>query len=352
MAKKILIIKPSSLGDVIHALPFLKTIKDAFPDAHIAWVLNKSCEGILSGNPMIDELIIFDKDPWGNIKSISKTFNEIKALIKTLRAKRFDIVIDLQGLLRSGIMTFFARSPLKIGFENAREGSKFFYNKKVRVDTGAHAVDRYLEVARVIQKEHRTQNTEHRLQSTETRAEKIEFPLYVDKAAEENIKKLLGGISNYVVIVSSARWQSKRWPAEYFGMLISGLSIPCIITGTASDKETVQKVMDASGGEGINFCSKINLKELAALLSGAKAVISADSGPLHIAAALGVPVVALFGPTDSHRTGPYGWQRSKKVKLLRASISCSPCFKKKCKNPLCMSNISVEMVSEELKEYL
>lgn len=336
MAKKILIIKPSSLGDVIHALPFLKTIKDAFPDAHIEWVLNKSCEGILSGNPMIDELIIFDNDPWRNIKSISKTFDEIKALIKTLGAKRFDMVIDLQGLLRSGIMTFFARSPLKIGFENAREGSKFFYNKKVRVDAEAHAVDRYLEVAKEIGADITSK----------------EFPLFVNESARNNARRLLGDIKDYIVVVPSARWQSKRWPAEYFGMLISRLALPCVITGTISDKEITQKVIDISKGKCINLCSKINLKELAALLSGAKAVISADSGPLHIAVAIGVPVIALFGPTDPHKTGPYGWQESKKIKLLRTSIHCSPCFKKKCKNPLCMSNISVEMVSEELKEYL
>ncbi|MBI4687185.1 MAG: hypothetical protein HY756_05330 [Nitrospirae bacterium] len=290
-------------------------------------------------------------------------------LAKTLREQYYDMVIDLQGLLRSGLMTFFARSPLKIGFENAREGSRFFYDRKIKVDKDMHAVDRCLEVVKEMQKGQgsgvkkegkecqsvrvsKCQSRDYRAQNTEHREEKIEFPLYIDDASKENVKKLLGDLTEYVVIVPSARWQTKRWPTKYFGMLISRLSIPCVITGGNDDKELAYQVMNSSEGKGINVSGKLNLKELSALIAGSKAVVSADSGPLHIAVALGIPVVALFGPTDPQRTGPYGWQANKKIKVLRASVSCSPCFKKECENPICMNEISVESVFEGVREYL
>ena len=358
---KILIIKPSSLGDVVHSLPFLKAMRDTFRDAHIEWVISKNLKEILEGNPLINGLIIFNKDSWTKAGNLRKTTGEVKEFIKTLRAGDYDIVVDLQGLLRSGIMTFFCSAPLKVGFKNAREGSPFFYNRKISVNGSLHAVDRYLEVAKAIR------------QGSGVRGQglgKVEFPLYVDKTAMENVRKLLGGISaigrsasggkekEYVVIGPSARWETKKWPPEKFGTLISKLSIPCIIIGSNADEPTVKKLMAFSNNKSINLCGKTNLKELVALISGAKAVVSNDSGPAHIASALGVPVIALFGPTDPQRTGPYGWSdnhlehNKKNIKVIRNPIPCSPCFKKTCKEPLCMKGIDVETVLEAVKECL
>ncbi len=348
---KILIIKPSSLGDVIHSLPFLKAIKNTFPDAEIEWVISKNLKEILEGNPLINRLIVFDKDSWNKIKNLPKTITEAKILINTLKSGHYDMVVDLQGLLRSGLITFFTSSPLKVGFKNAREGSSIFYNKKISVNGSLHAVDRYLEIAKAIR-----QGLGVRGQGSD----KAEFPLYVDKTATENIKKLLGGLKEkeYVVVIPSARWETKRWSPENFGTLISKVSVPCIVTGSRADEQVVKEVMRFSNGKGTNFCGKTDLKELTALIAGAKAVVSNDSGPMHIAAALGALVIALFGPTDPYKTGPYGWseiraeQEKKNLRVIRASISCSPCFKKKCKDPLCMRGISVDTVLEEIKEYL
>ena len=165
---------------------------------------------------------------------------------------------------------------------------------------------------------------------------------------------MLGGLKEkeYIVIVPSARWETKRWSPENFGTLISKLSVPCIVTGSRADEQIVKEVMRFSNGKGTNFCGKTDLKELTALIAGAKAVVSNDSGPMHIAAALGVPVIALFGPTDPYKTGPYGWQEKKNLRVIRALISCSPCFKKKCKDLLCMDGISVGTVLKELEEYI
>ena len=113
---KILVIKPSSLGDVIHALPFLHAIKKSFPDALVDWVISKNLKGILEENPLINELIIFNKDAWKNIKSLPRTVAEISALKKTLKSKRYDMAVDLQGLLRSGLIGFFTPATKKVGF--------------------------------------------------------------------------------------------------------------------------------------------------------------------------------------------------------------------------------------------
>ncbi len=177
-------------------------------------------------------------------------------------------------------------------------------------------------------------------------------PAIVKSPSRKKNKNLIGDLQEYVAVIPSARWETKRWSPKKFGMLISKLSVPCIVTGSRADEQIVKEVMRFSNGKGTNFCGKTDLKELTALIAGAKAVVSNDSGPMHIAAALGVPVIALFGPTDPYKTGPYGWQEKKNLRVIRASISCSPCFKKKCKDLLCMDGISVGTVLKELEEYI
>jgi heptosyltransferase-1 len=333
---KILIIKPSSLGDVIHSLPFLKALRERFQDAYIEWVISKNLKELLEGNPLINELIVFDKDSWKRIGNLPETLKETMGLIKRLRSKRYDMVIDLQGLLRSGLIAFFSPSPLRIGFKHAREGSSLFYNRRISVNGSLHAVDKYLEIAR----------------SLGARTDMVEFPLFLKDADRERIKTKIGNLSEYMVIVPSARWQSKRWPSENFGRLIERLPVSCIIIGSHSDIPTVQQVINSSNGKGINLCGRTSLGEVAALIADAKIVISNDSGPIHLAVALKRPVVALFGPTDPSKTGPYGWGRNKNLKVIKTDVPCSPCFKKKCKNPLCMRGISVERVLEEVREFL
>ena len=346
---KILVIKPSSLGDVIHALPFLNAVKETFPDARIDWVISKDLKGILEDNPLINELIIFNKDAWKSARNLPGTLSDISSLRKTLQSKRYDMVVDLQGLLRSGLITFFTPASMKIGFADAREGSRYFYDKKVSANRASHAVDRCLEVAREVG----------------AVINNIAFPIHIDNAASVKIKELLGYLDEYIVIAPSARWLTKRWPAERFASLIKKVSIPCVITGSIGDMKTAQKIMGdvarntERGTQNaehrdkvINLCGKTGLKELAALIAGAKAVVGNDSGPMHIAAALDIPTIAIFGPTDPSKTGPYGWQTNRKLRALKADIPCSPCRKRKCKEFICMEEISVETVFEALNEYL
>ena len=119
---KILVIKPSSLGDIIHALPFLKAVKDTFPHAVIDWVISRNFKGILEDNPLINELIIFNKDTWKSVRKLPDTVSDISSLRKKLQSKHYDMVVDLQGLLRSGLIGFFTTATEKVGFADAREG--------------------------------------------------------------------------------------------------------------------------------------------------------------------------------------------------------------------------------------
>lgn len=342
---KVLVIKPSSLGDVIHALPFLKVVKDSFPDAEIDWVISKQLKDIIEGNPLLHELIVFDKDSWKSLRNLPGTLTEIAFLKNNLKKRKYDLVVDLQGLLRSGLITHYTPAPTKIGFADAREGSRFFYDRKIPVCQTVHAVDKCLEIAK----------------SIGARTGKIEFPIHIDETSKYRMRKLVGDIDKYIVIVPSARWATKKWPAEHFAQLITKFHISCVITGGRGDRETAQEIIDIARNtehdnfhsrQIINLCGKTNLKELVALIAGSRAVVSNDSGPMHIAAALNKPVVALFGPTDPVKTGPYGWQKNSNLKVITSGVSCSPCFKRRCKNPICMNNISVEKVFIAIKEYL
>ena len=336
---KILVIKPSSLGDVIHALPFLRAVKETFPGSRVDWVINKNLRGILEGNPLINELLIFNKDAWRNFRNLPETLSEISSLRKTLRSRHYDMVVDLQGLLRSALIAFFTPAPKKIGFADAREGSRFFYDRKVTVNGTVHAVDKCLELAGAIGAE----------------TERVDFPLHISDAAKIGVRRLLGDIGEYIVIAPSARWLTKRWPAEKFALLMKEVSIACVITGSRVDGEIAREIAGALPDKSLNMidlCGKTGLQELSALIAGAKAILSNDSGPMHIAAALGVPTVAIFGPTDPSKTGPYGWQINGKLKVLKADVPCSPCRKKRCTEFICMSRLKVETVLDALKEFL
>ena len=356
---KILIIKPSSLGDVIHALPFLHALKQSFPASQIDWVISSNLKGIIEDNPLINNLIVLNKDSWKSIKKLPGTLAELSLLRKTLKSRRYDMVIDLQGLLRSGLIAYSTPTTVKVGFADAREGSRFFYDTKVKVGKNLHAVDKCLDVAK----------------SVGARVNKACFPLHINSDTKNRVKTLVDNIKEYIVIVPSARWTSKRWPAEKFALLISKLSTPCIIIGSKGDSRIAAKIMQqlslttkqgtvspgaktnakntgVKSNRVINLCGKTDLKELTAVIAGAKAVISNDSGPMHIAAALGKPVIAIFGPTDPAKTGPYGWQTNSALNVISAKVPCSPCRKRSCNELLCMDKIQVTSVLKALKTFI
>ena len=320
--RKILIVKPSSLGDVIHSLPFLNAVKTCLPKSEIHWIIAKGLEGILESHPMIDKLWVIDKDSWKNIQNVKSTIQEIKVLFKKLKQEKYDLVVDLQGLLRSGVITAATGAPVRIGFREAREGSSVFYTHKVAGGKNIHAVDRYLKIA----------------ESLGCNTADISFPFPFVQTSDFRLQTSDTG--DYAVIVPGARWKTKIWPAEKFGKLASLLPVESIIVGSKTDKDIADEIVSLSGGRAVSLAGKTNLRELIAIISRANFIVSNDSGPMHIAAALNVPVFAIFGPTDPSRTGPYG----KGHTIIREDILCSPCFRKSCDEMKCMKDLSVEKV--------
>jgi heptosyltransferase-1 len=328
LPKKILIVKPSSLGDVVHSLPFLNALKERFPKAEIHWVIAKGFEDLLTGHPMVKKIWVINKDMWKKLSQIPSSFNEIRTLLRDLRKERYDIVIDLQGLLRSGVITGATGSPVRIGFEEAREGSRLFYTYRIEGGKDIHAVDRYLKIAAFLG----------------CNITEVCFPLPLSfNSALRTPHSALN--EDYAVMVPGARWKTKRWSPEKFGELASLLPIKTVIVGGKGDKGIVKEILASSGGKSVSLVGKTDLKGLIEIIRGARFMVSNDSGPMHIAAALGIPVFAIFGPTDPVRTGPYG----KGHTIIREDISCSPCFKRTCDDMKCMKGLSVEKVYEIIK---
>ncbi|MGO9613375.1 MAG: lipopolysaccharide heptosyltransferase I [Dissulfurispiraceae bacterium] len=325
---KILVVKPSSLGDIIHSLPVLLALSQTFPDAKIHWVVAKGFEEVLEHHPMVAKLLIINKDQWKRKGKIPETLLEMRTLLSELKNESYDLVIDLQGLLRSGLIAYATRAPLRIGFNEAKEGANLFYTHKVEGGRNVHAVDRYLKIASTL--------------GCDSQGVSFPLPLINDTEKIKNLKKVLG---EYAVIIPGARWQTKRWPKERFGSLASMLNMKSVLVGSPSDAAIAHYIQTESKGKALSMAGKTDLKELISIIRGASYVISNDSGPMHIAAALGIPVIALFGPTNPVRTGPYGSNHT----IITSEIDCAPCYKKKCKDIRCMSGISVEVVYNAVK---
>jgi lipopolysaccharide heptosyltransferase I len=329
--KKILIVKPSSLGDVVHSLPFLDRLNNAFPKAEIHWVIAAGLEGLLEGHPMVRRLWVINKDQWKQLKTIDVTLTEIKSLFSRLKDESFDLVVDLQGLLRSGLITYSTRSSFRIGFREAREGGRLFYTHKVAGERDMHAVDRYLRIAEALG----------------CGGDKVIFPMPLIKDSDK-ARRLKERAGRYAVLAPGARWQTKIWPAERFGALAAGLDLKSIVVGSGADVEKAEKIEKLSGGKAVSAAGDTDLRELISIIRDASLAITNDSGPMHIAAACGIPVVALFGPTNPVRTGPYGDNHI----IVKAGSPCAPCYGKRCPDLLCMKGISVEDVRKAVTKIL
>ncbi|MCE5194414.1 MAG: lipopolysaccharide heptosyltransferase I [Nitrospiraceae bacterium] len=327
--QKILIIKPSSLGDIVHSLPFLTSVSKKFPKAEIHWMVAKGLEGILQGNPMISKLWIINKDKWKKINSINNTFSEIISLVKNLRKEKFDIIIDLQGLFRSGILTALTGSKLRLGFKDAREGSSLFYTHKVITELNSHAVEKNLKIAGFL----------------DCPISNVSFDLpFVQNRFD--ISKIIPKNEKYAVIIPGARWETKKWPADRFGELASKLRLKSIIVGGEADIDVAADISKKSMNKGISIAGKTDIGDLIGIIKNSEFIVSNDTGPMHIAVALGVPVFAVFGPTNPIKTGPYG----KGNFVFRAEIECLPCYKRKCKDVKCMKMIQVENVLNAIEK--
>jgi heptosyltransferase-1 len=292
--KRLLVIKPSSFGDVMHGLQVVQSLKEQRPDWHITWVVAESFAGIVQAATFVDEIIIFKR---------SAGLSGFWQVLKAIRARTFDYVWDMQGLLRSGIMIAVAKAKRKIGRCDARECAAFFYDQTIRLPKGhpdrCHAIDILLPFLETVGAQ--------RLLSTNRCAFRDEClePLTTVKGSGQDRESFVFAPKSYVVLFPDSRRAEKEWP--YFYELTESLlkrpnSEPIIWAGQMMKR---QPAAHWSRDKFQNLIGKTSLYEVIQLISNAKAIVANDSGPMHLAAALKVPVIALFGPTNPVQYGPY-----------------------------------------------
>jgi heptosyltransferase-1 len=264
----ILVIRLSAMGDVIHALPAVASLKASFPQSRVSWIIKPVWAPLIENNPSVDEIIPFERTARG-----------VAAVLRRLRATRFDLVIDYQGLLQTGILAGVARAKQVIGLHRsqAREPlASLFYSQRVRT-VAKHRVDQCIELA-----------------SAAGAATLVhEFPL-PEGRAEGTLPE-----GRFVLACPLAGWGSKQWPLDYYTEVARELPVPLVVNGPPSSAAQLAQVRGA-------ILHQSGLPGLIHATRRAQAVIGVDSGPLHLAAALGKPGVAIFGPTDPASHGPYG----------------------------------------------
>jgi lipopolysaccharide heptosyltransferase I len=322
--QRILLIKPSALGDIVHTLPVLNLLRRRWPAARISWLIGSAFADLVRGHPQLDELITFDRKRFARGWHSPRAVVELITFLRSLGKQQFDLVIDLQGLLRSGTLTALTRAPVRVGFSNARELAHLFYTHHVPVHTmEQHAIERYLNVTEALG----------------CGRGPVEFHFHSNEHDRARVGGLLDGIDRFAVLLPGTNWMTKRWPAENFAALVRPLREQFGMTTVIAGGPDVAEIASRIDGA-VNLVGKTNLRELVVLLERASLVIANDSGPMHIAAALGKPLVTMFGPTNPIRTGPY--QRLDSV--VRVDIPCSPCYSRKCSHVSCMRWIGVEHV--------
>jgi 3-deoxy-D-manno-octulosonic-acid transferase/heptosyltransferase-1 len=335
---RILVVKMSSIGDVIHTLPAVNALRRHFPNAHITWLVEESAAAVVASHQAVDRVLVSKRKLW--VKGLLgpsplRNLRDMFRFMAELRDTRYDIIIDFQGLMKSAFMVRLSRGARKIGYDKTREYSYLALNEQVPpYDVDKHAVFRYL----------------HLVEQLNVDAGAPAFNVSFGEAERQRVISLLreeGWIGQPIVAINPmAKWKTKLWPTKNFAQLADLLTRACrcfvVFTGSLADQEVVAAIVSETGYHCADFSGQTDLKELAALYKMSDCVIATDTGPMHLSAAVGTPVVALFGPTAPWRTGPFGEGH----KIVRANESCSPCFEKRCDTVECMKNISPEEVLE------
>jgi heptosyltransferase I len=331
---RILIVKLSSFGDVLHALPTLESLRDLYPQARLTWLVEEAFAPLLQGHPALDEVWVAPR-----LRPAQLFSGAHRALLgglrRRLRSQTFDLVIDLQGLLKSALWVALARSPRKVGYDRTREWSYRVLTERVPpYDREAHAVARYFNLA-------------HHLGAP---AAPPRFRLGLTPTTD--LGHLVSPDRPLAVLHPGARWPTKLWPAPSWARLGDWLcrdrGFQVAVTGSPADRDLAAQITGQMREKALNLAGRTSLAELAGLLTKARLAVTADTGPMHLAAALGTPVVAVFGPTAPWRTGPFGEGHQ----MVRLAIPCSPCFKRQCPEPRCLTELPPEMAQAACEKIL
>lgn len=335
-AERICIIKPSALGDVVQTMPLIPLMKERFPGSSISWVINRELSPLLEGHSQLDQIIPFDRR--GPLSSWKRTLAE-------LRQGEFDLVFDLQGLARTAIMNLATRAPLRVGMESAREGARFTCHYSVP-DTGRFvpAYLRYWRVAEALGMKHVSCSTE--------------VP-FTDEDRIWAARQLATIGPRVLAIHPGARWRTKRWPVERFAVVackaIRTYGYSVAILGSPAETQVAEQVERLINHfipetDVLNLTGRTSLKQLAAILSASDICLTNDSGPMHLAAAVGTSVLGVFTCTTPERSGPPDRQHE----LVATELECGGSYKKRCpkagiRHMACMEELDTDRVIGALR---
>jgi heptosyltransferase I len=343
--KRVLVIKLTSLGDVIHALPVAASLKKAFPFLKLHWIVEDRCAPLLENHPLLDSIIVY---PRKEIQSLitrgrwGQALKQLNRIRRSLRTLKIDLSLDLQGLAKSGLMALMAGAPQRIGCFGLKEFSQWI-SKGLPEGGDLHAVDRNLKVAEFIGAGKGTPEFVIGIPEDEKRWAKT----FLEQRRVAGKEDLLG-------VQIGASLPQKRWPVHKVISFIQKVSrlqnIRVLLLGDQTDRDSLQPHLSRIPEEVINTTGDLSLRRLSALISHCRLFVGADTGPLHLAVGLGIPVVALYGADDPQKTGPYGLTN----RLHYKNFPCSPCYKiPSCQGRYdCMEAISVEEVMESVQTLL
>lgn len=396
---KILIVKLSAIGDVVHCLPVAAALKSALPDSHVSWLVDKSTAELLQNNKCIDEVISFEGKTWskelGNPKNWLRITGEMRSFYRELKSRKFDVALEMQGLFKSGMLALLSGAPLRFGFDGTREFAEKFLTNRVNVgDYFGHDVPvvelnlRIVEsLLRYLGKPAETIQPQFLLPHTsKTCWQKIAgllapafsssdlASLITSRASAAPVLAVGSSVAPSVmsntlpqsesaeavrrricVLIPGTTWVTKIWPPEYWYQLGKRLTEVCgyklFIVGAKSEIDTNKhlcaRLNSANPDSAFDLTTKTSLLELSALFQLAELVVGGDTGPLHLAAAVGsANVVGIYGSTPWRRNGPYG----PKCVSVSLSLDCQPCYSKHCKIKTvdCLRTLSVDQVFADI----
>ena len=340
--KRILIIKPSSMGDVLHAFPAVHALMTADAGLAVDWVINPAFAELLDYLPGIRRKILFRRRELGRLSTF---FSAALELLREVRREKYDAVIDLQGLFRSALVGISARSGLLCGPAKAREKvARLCYRRKLRYPENLrHAIEKNCAMIRDFSG----------LEQISSIYPLPEVSRYSDAAQQLLSKNGLQG-KKIIAIAPGARWETKQWPPEFFAAAAAEIAVrqseyEFVLLGSPVEKNLCGRVMDAAKTIRVTDLSGLTTPGgLVEIIRHSELLICNDSGPMHIAAAAGTPVIALFGPTDPALTGPYGPQ----CRVIQPNLDCLGCLSKSCVTEHCHTAVEPQLLAENAIELL
>lgn len=343
---RVLIVKISALGDVVHALPVLDYLKNANPRVKIDWLVEEGFAPLIEEHPCLRRVHRLGLKRWRR-QGWRAVISGVRSILKELRNERYDVVLDLQGNCKSGLFTLLSGVPRRYGFSSSgvREWPNLLAtNRKVQLTAAEHHIsDRSLAVAREA--------------FPMGKVRTLTGPMHVSPLARTAVEKQLSELNlsrqSLVVLQYGTTWQTKLWPLDSWQALVRRLCRedqlrPVLIWGNESERSAAEEISRATGGRAVVW-PRGTLQELAALLERADLVIGGDTGPVHIAAALDTPTVSIFRVTDGSRNGPRGVRHIR----LQSPLECSPCLRKSCpRDAECGHSITVDQVLKAARTLL